>query len=87
MTEDASDKTEEMAPKPELDSKRLEKEIRDLVGPWFEKNNMEEAIVIARPAGADSLVIFYRGHFFDVTAMLSHAYRQFRTTVANSLGE
>ncbi|MEM3000612.1 MAG: hypothetical protein QXU32_00700 [Nitrososphaerales archaeon] len=67
--------------------KHLDKELSNILGPWLEKNNISEAFVFARQEKSDDLIIFYRGHFFDVTSLLATVYRRFRAQIAKELGE
>lgn len=81
---------EESATKTQATDKPLDKEIHDLisdaVGPLWEQLQVETAIVIAKVPNTDKMAIHYRGHFFDIAALLAKTSNKFNSQVDRELG-
>jgi hypothetical protein len=84
-TQETDSPLPEAPPSPEDREKSLDKKINDLIGPFLEEEGIEDAIVIVKDPRTGKAAVFYRGHFYDVTALMSGVYSKFKSTIAQEL--
>jgi hypothetical protein len=77
--------TENMPVEKPLD-KKFADQIGPTIGPLLDTHKIENVIVIAEvPGNKDDVAIFYRGHFYDVTKLVSDVYGRFKEVIAKEL--
>ena len=81
---------EENTEEKRANDKPLDREIHDLmsevIGPLWEKLDVDTAVTIVRVPDSDKMSIYYRGHFYDVATLLAKVSSQFNDQIDRDLG-
>lgn len=78
-------KTAEQSTKTVEESKPFDKKIHDLIGPIFHEMGITDAIVIAKLPGSEEVAVYYRGHFYDVAALVAEIHRKFKNKIIEEI--